>query len=429
MDKTNILLWRADQAGCGWARIDLIAAKLNEHFGETINAKPSMIMNPKEWVDLDSKGIIIKKNLDLTVHQRQYGTPNLKNFHFLQDKLHVPCVYEIDDYLHGVSKMSTAYHAYNPNIQKDRFTNIDTYLTKSDAVTVTTEYLKTLYSSYNKNIYVLPNCIDFKSLYTDDIRKLREKHRKDHEKKKEIWIGWAGSNTHLPDLLIIVDAIKQILNDYPNVKLALGGWDGAFRNAKGVEVTPALNPWRDIPEDRKVCIPWASDMKDYPKMLAQFDIGLAPLEDNDFNRAKSNIKLLEYGACGVPVICSDVEPYSRTIQSGINGYKIKIKGAVHHRWYKKIKQLVEDKQLRLQVAENLTKYVQDNYDIDKEIYRWKDCYEEVIEKRKKEIREYVQPPNTILENRQETAAKEIKRRAIAQGAGSTGQPSFYNPGY
>ena len=46
-------------------------------------------------------------------------------------------------------------------------------------------------------------------------------------------------------------------------------------------------------------------------MLASLglDLAVAPLEDHPFNTCKSNLRLLEYGACGYPVVCSDLEPY------------------------------------------------------------------------------------------------------------------------
>jgi len=49
----------------------------------------------------------------------------------------------------------------------------------------------------------------------------------------------------------------------------------------------------------------------YPAKLASLnlDLALAPLEDSFFNRCKSNVRLLEYGACGYPVICSNLEAY------------------------------------------------------------------------------------------------------------------------
>ncbi|MBW2982639.1 hypothetical protein KY343_07175, partial [Candidatus Woesearchaeota archaeon] len=159
--KRTVLMWKADHAGCGWARIEMISKYLNKYYGDELETRTSNVMNPDEWVEKDKDGKIIGPKIHLTIHQRQYGTPNLQNFRVLQRNLKIPCIYEIDDYLHGVSRWSTAYQAYNPHTQKERFKNIDLYLKEANAVTVTTDYLKGLYSAYNGKIYVLPNCIDF----------------------------------------------------------------------------------------------------------------------------------------------------------------------------------------------------------------------------------------------------------------------------
>ncbi len=49
----------------------------------------------------------------------------------------------------------------------------------------------------------------------------------------------------------------------------------------------------------------------YPAKLAslKLDLALAPLEHNVFNECKSNLRLLEYGACGFATICTDIVPY------------------------------------------------------------------------------------------------------------------------
>jgi len=368
-------------AGCGWARMELPAKYLNKLYSEQFEAEISQIMNPSLWVTpINVEKSEYRKNYQLTVHQRQYGEPNLKNFRFLKDKLKIPCIYEIDDYLHGVHPLSSAYYAYNKNLHKDRFKNIDCYLKEASAITVTTNHLKELYSIYNKNIYVLPNYLDFEEVYIDEIRKLRDEHQKNHESKNEIWLGWAGSNTHLPDLKVAVDGVKKIINEFSNVKLALGGWDGFFRDKDGKIHHPELNPWKDIPDNRKKIIPWAKEMKDYPKMLCQFDIGIAPLEDNNFNRAKSDIKYKEYSACGVPIIASNVEPYKNSIKDGETGFLVKTRGSVAIDWYKKIKRLVENKELRLKMSENCKKEAINKFDIAKNVYKWQETYNEVIER-------------------------------------------------
>ena len=50
---------------------------------------------------------------------------------------------------------------------------------------------------------------------------------------------------------------------------------------------------------------------EYPEKMASLnlDLAIAPLEINAFNEAKSNLRLLEYGAMRWPVICTDIFPY------------------------------------------------------------------------------------------------------------------------
>jgi len=52
-------------------------------------------------------------------------------------------------------------------------------------------------------------------------------------------------------------------------------------------------------------------LSSYPAKLASLnlDLALAPLEQHIFNDCKSNLRLLEYGACGYPVICTETEAY------------------------------------------------------------------------------------------------------------------------
>ena len=63
----------------------------------------------------------------------------------------------------------------------------------------------------------------------------------------------------------------------------------------------------------------------YPQQLASLnlDFAIAPLADNNTNRTRSNIRLLELGICGIPVICSDVLCYKGRLSVNLvkNRYK------------------------------------------------------------------------------------------------------------
>ncbi|MBV9578520.1 MAG: glycosyltransferase, partial [Chloroflexi bacterium] len=53
--------------------------------------------------------------------------------------------------------------------------------------------------------------------------------------------------------------------------------------------------------------------------LAEFDIGLVPLDDSPFERAKFPFKLLQYLALGVPAVSARVGLAGSVIRDGENG--------------------------------------------------------------------------------------------------------------
>jgi glycosyltransferase involved in cell wall biosynthesis len=106
-----------------------------------------------------------------------------------------------------------------------------------------------------------------------------------------IVIGWVAGGEHQADAnrIKIADALREIVAKHGDVRVECIGVNLAlperYRHDKNVEFV------------------------DLPERIRGFDIGIAPLIDIPLNRARSDIKLKEYAAGGVPWLASPVGPY------------------------------------------------------------------------------------------------------------------------
>jgi len=89
------------------------------------------------------------------------------------------------------------------------------------------------------------------------------------------------------------------------------------------------------------------------------DISIASVLDNDFNKCKSELKIIEAGAKYKPFIGTDIITYSRT-NANIDLC------TSEDDWVESIKELVLDKTLRTELGKELGEYVRDEYVINKE---------------------------------------------------------------
>ncbi|WP_338556608.1 glycosyltransferase family 2 protein [Erwinia sp. E_sp_B04_7] len=153
-------------------------------------------------------------------------------------------------------------------------------LRRVDRVVVTTEALAEALRPQHSDIVVMS------SLLTPDWQNLSS--RRGMSKKARIGINSFGlRNT---DMALITELIREFAE---SVEWVLIG-----------PCAERIKPWlfQHLPE---IETSW------YPAKLAllNLDLALAPLEGAAFNIGKGTLRLMEYGACAVPVICSDVEGY------------------------------------------------------------------------------------------------------------------------
>jgi glycosyltransferase involved in cell wall biosynthesis len=118
-----------------------------------------------------------------------------------------------------------------------------------------------------------------------------------YETKDRFQIGWSGGSRVGRDLEIMIPALVEIVRAHPNVTVVVAG---------ALKYAPLF---AEIPAKQLRCIEWV-EYDSYPSLLSSFDVALIPMQDHVYNRCKSALKVIDYGAVGVPSICSPVPPFT-----------------------------------------------------------------------------------------------------------------------
>lgn len=286
----NALWYSADYAGCGFLRTVFPNLILNSYYGNQNDFRYSGIVSDKLMLDGNFlKGHqIVHFQRQITPYQLHYLV-ELNNSRRNGQIQNLGLIYDVDDLLTEIPDFNYCRPAYDP---VDCTNKLKTIFQSVDIFTTSTEYLKLKMQAIKGNsltgcsFLVVPNLIP-KFLY------YKETERKKNDKPK---IVWAGSQTHfskdnLGDLGVIYELVKRTQDEFDWVFMG-GAYPEVFKTIKAT-----FTGWTNL---------WS-----YPRALRNVgaDFGIAPLVNHEFNRSKSNIKLLEYSACDYVTISSDLEPY------------------------------------------------------------------------------------------------------------------------
>jgi GT2 family glycosyltransferase len=187
-------------------------------------------------------------------------------------------IYSLDDLMSDLPKDHPGYKRLPSDIVSER---IRLGLKASNRLIVSTEPLFQTYRGMIDDIRLLPNTLEWRIWGA-----LQSKRQRGNKLR----VGWVGTEQHAGDLRFITEVVKATAKEVD--------WVFFGMRPEGVESC--------MTEFHAPC-PFSA----YPEKLASLDLDLAiaPLEIHPFNEAKSNLRLLEYGILGCPVICTDIFPY------------------------------------------------------------------------------------------------------------------------
>lgn len=253
-------------------------------------------------------------------------------------------VIDLDDNYFDIPETNLLYNQFKRG-KRDRAI-LSTVLSLADAITVSTEPLRDRVKDHikrvhgiDKPIYIIPNFNDQKDW--DYIPKEKSEDR--------FVIGYAGSNSHLDDLEMVLPSIKEIMGKHKNVWFEMVGIISIDK------IKQYLGGFTDDMLNRIAIVGATSTFNEFPEWLSQqpWNVGIAPLVDTPFTRSKSHIKWMEYSMFRIPTIASRVYPYfmelagRNTIEDGVTGFTVK-----DNEWVSTIEKLIEKPELGREIGNN-----------------------------------------------------------------------------
>lgn len=169
-------------------------------------------------------------------------------------------------------------------------------------------------------------------------------------------IGWCAAREHVydRDVLGLRETIGELLTFYPHLSFQTIGVDLGLRGERYTHFPVVQYP-------------------SLAQALSEWDIGIAPLVDVPFNRARSNIKVKEYAAAGVPWLASPLPPYLDL--GAVHGGSHVPDGA----WVKAIVRLAADHAGRARLAADAVSWAAEET-IGANLDRWEAVVTEAVER-------------------------------------------------
>jgi len=281
-------------------------------------------------------------------------------------------------------------------------------------------------SKHNKNTPLIKTEDQYNRHYKGNVYCVEVKNHIIYVRRngKAMWIG----NSHLKDLEILNGIVSRLKSDnlIDKVQFVLCGFDlrgtmTMIDEKTGNQTQRAIKPMESVwyqyerifTDDYKSVSPeykdfllkfrqeeypnvsnesyrrvWTKPISTYASNYNLFDISLAPIEENIFNKVKSQLKVIEAGFHHKAIIAQDFGPYKIDIKNAIKfggGFDLEANGILvessknHKDWYSAIKKLITNPDLVKTLQDNLFATVKDTYSMDKVTENRRALYIKLVE--------------------------------------------------
>jgi glycosyltransferase involved in cell wall biosynthesis len=308
-------------------------------------------------------------------------------------------IIDLDDHWN----LDPSHGMYNQAKSSNFAGTIINVIKQSDLITVTTSILQKEVLKYNKNCVILPNALNPNE----------PQFKPNAKESNRLRFGWLGGSSHIKDIELL-KGVPQRAREYADkVQFVLCGYDTRGkvkmfnketnqwmeRQMQPIEtswfmyevfITDNFRLLEKYPDYLKYLLKfdqqltyddsnmpykriWTKSIESYAKGYNEFDVALAPLAENSFNKYKSQLKIIEAGFHKKAIIAQNYGPYTIDLISAIEkgggfndaGNALLVDPSKNHKqWSQHVKRLVDNPNLVKDLGEKLYETVKDTYNLN-----------------------------------------------------------------
>ena len=259
---------------------------------------------------------------DLTVLQREL----ISTFYTFEPLIKHPVIFDVDDAIFSHKRGWIA-----KKIAK-----------QSDLIICGNDFLANVFAQWNSRVEVIPTAVDTSRFVP----------AKKEEKTRNI-IGWIGTSSNFKYLYQIEKPLSDVFKARSDVHLRI--------------ISDMAPKFRMIKEECVEYIKWSPEIE--VTGIQQMTIGIMPLEDSVWTRGKCSYKMLQYMACGIPVVVSPVGMNIQVLSMG----EVGIGARSQKEWKEALLELLSVTKRREQMGKNGRAICNEHFCVNKIVGHLANC--------------------------------------------------------
>jgi len=205
---------------------------------------------------------------------------------------------------------------------------------RSQKIICGNSFLAEYFLKFNKNVDIIPTAVDVSKYDAVEV---------DKSGRDRFYILWTGTSSGYPFVYNIEKALKRIVEKHDFVKIKI--------------VSNAPPQFNYLKQDEFVFEKWSPSIEF--SSIKSADLGIMPINNDDWSRGKCSYKMLCYMAAKIPVVVSPFGMNQEILDMGEVGY-----GAItEDDWFDAFDQVISSPEKQKELSTNAYSVVLEKFDI------------------------------------------------------------------